>query len=239
MEWELNTDRADPLQPRQKRRYGEVTTAATAGDPWITSTANPVERERQVTLTKQLLAMSQAVRSLGTIWSTYSLQTDAGLIKQLMQTASAYSQETTGRSGHNLGKPEVHLAMCCLRHFAKSKEVGEARKVVNEFITRLEAMQSDKQKKEIKKMTRHFAVKQCYDARWTNITFLFRDLTLQQAVENCLEALGADLKDGKAPASALERTLQRDLETMQGRPASLSTGATGSNGGGKGSGKTS
>ena len=192
-----------------------------AGKKKLDSTKKNSELNPLLTLMlKTQLRGEQRLRELeGITMMTFVGAASAGFLNEISCQTQAYQNKVKGKKGdHGLGPPHTYAFLGFIaglvKHHANElggKNLGE----VKELMTKMEALSWQ----EVAELVGIFRVSKVYDKdkRRLTITLAPHLLAERKLISGCLDQLGWQKKEGKAPASHMERELQSFLEELMGK----------------------
>ena len=146
---------------------------------------------------------------------TFVGRADDGMRNEVSCQTQAYQARVKGQKKHGLGPPHVYAFQGCIAGLVKHHEAGIGMKKLKEVQT-LKARLEDLKWEEVLEEVAIFRVSKVYDKEKRRITLMMaphmRDTS--KLIGNCLEQIGWEKKEGKAPPSHMERELQAFLEEL-------------------------
>ena len=209
-------DKEEP-KPKQGRNGGKNGEENAGGKKKLEGTKKNSELKGLLTLMlKSQLRMEQRVREIeGALMLTFVGKADDLLLNEVSCQTQAYQAKVKGQKNHGLGPPHVYAFQGCIAGLVKHHEAGIGLKNLGEvqkLKTRLEEMSWT----EVAEEVLIFRVSKVYDKEKRRITLMLaahlRDTS--KLMGTCLEQVGWEKKEGKAPPSHMERELQAFLEEM-------------------------
>eukprot|EP00929_Paragymnodinium_shiwhaense_P076779 TRINITY_DN39523_c0_g1_i1.p2 TRINITY_DN39523_c0_g1~~TRINITY_DN39523_c0_g1_i1.p2 ORF type:complete len:255 (+),score=52.43 TRINITY_DN39523_c0_g1_i1:103-765(+) len=181
--------------------------------------------------TRQNLANAQAIRALSAaVYTSVQVKADMLAVKKAHAATKAFNERTRGVSGHRLGSPHVQAWRAFIQGTIEEHDKSDKKEenAVNLLRKHLDDMQAGPQA--VAQMIKMFRVKDCFDEEHSNVTLaIFPLLKLgQNSGQAVFEALmhvltqtfGAELHQGQAPPTRLERKLQAQLKQLEGEASS-------------------
>ena len=208
-------DKEEP-KPKQGRNGGKEG-GESNGKKRLDSTKKNAELKGLLTLMmKSQLRMEQRVREIeGALMMTFVGKAEDLMLNEISCQTQAYQAKVKGQKNHGLGPPHVYAFQGFIAGLVKHHEAGIGQKNLGE-IQMLKAKLEDMKWEEVLEEVLVFRVSKVYDKEKRRITLMLaahlRDTT--KLVGACLEQIGWEKKEGKAPPSHMERELQAFLEEM-------------------------
>ena len=207
-------------KPKQGRTGGKEGEGNAGGKKKLDSIKKNGELKAVLTLMlKTQLRGEQRLRELeGITMMTFVGAASAGFLNEVSCQTQTYQTRVKGKKDHGLGPPHIYAFQGFLggleRHHSNelgSKNLGE----LKELKKKTEEMTW----KEVAEVVGIFKVSKVYDKEKKRLTIALAPhlLAERKLLSNCLDQLGWDKKEGKAPPSHMERELQSFLEELMGK----------------------
>ena len=201
----------------KKGRNGGKEEGETAGSKKLDGVRKNSELKSLLTLMlKSQLRMEQRMRDLeGASMLTFVGKADDLMLNEISCQTQAYQARVKGQKDHGLGPPHVYAFQGCIAGLAKHHTAGIGMKnsgEITELMKRLEGWDW----KEVLEEVLIFRVSKVYDREKRRITLMVapQARSMGKLVGNCLEQIGWQKKEGRAPPSHMEREMQAFLEQL-------------------------
>ena len=209
-------DETDPKKGRTGGKDGD----GSAGKKKLESVKKNGELRSLLTLMlKTQLRGEQRLRELeGITMMTFIGAADALFLNEMSCQTQAYQGKVKGNKNHGLGPPHVYSFLGFIGGLEKlhSNELGGKNlKEIQELKKKMEEMTWQ----EVVEVVGIFKVSKVYDKEKRRLTIALAPhmLAERKLISNCLDQLGWQKKEGKAPPSHMERELQSFLEELLGK----------------------
>ena len=174
------------------------------------------QRKMLVLLVKQVLKISQGQKDLwSAVMETVLIEAEGDILKNMKLQTTAYNLRLENKEATPaaMGPPHIYAMAGLMKAIVETKEaVGKKNmEEMNEVYTKYMGMKVEDRAT----MIRVCRTDKMWRADQRRLTLFLADQQISQLVVECLVQLGNTRKQGRAPATYLERELQEFVEALQ------------------------
>ena len=182
----------------------------------MTGPTEKKEKEFHATVAKLVLSLGLQVRILyAACIDVMTIEISQPMAEAALTAGTNYNEKTKGNSGHGLGPPHPFAWTALIGTIAKVTRKAVKTEWTETLMNHLRSVIA-MGNEVIGQTVKVCRVKKCYDKKYCNIMICLdpqaRDVWL--AAKGVMEAAGGTHRSGIAPASGMERTLQRLLQDL-------------------------